>query len=161
MKKIYITLFFCALVLTAFCQTGVVTAGGTASGSGGSATYTVGQIADQRMEAGGKYIIEGVQQPYEIQTVGINNYPGIQLEAVLYPNPTAHFVQLKISNFEIPPHGLKAQLFDKSGKLLQVFDVQELLTQMDLSEYPSATYQLRIMDDKQLLKTFQIVKNKF
>ena len=161
MKKIYITLFFCALAFTAFCQTGVVTAGGTASGSGGSATYTVGQIADQRMEAGGKYIIEGVQQPYEIQTVGINNYPGIQLEAVLYPNPTAHFVQLKISNFEIPPHGLKAQLFDKSGKLLQVFDVQELLTQMDLSEYPSATYQLRIMDDKQLLKTFQIVKNKF
>ena len=161
MKKIYITLFFCALAFTAFCQTGVVTAGGTASGSGGSATYTVGQIADQRMEAGGKYIIEGVQQPYEIQTVGINNYPGIQLEAVLYPNPTAHFVQLKISNFEIPPHGLKAQLFDKSGKLLQVFDVQELLTQMDLSEYPSATYQLRIMDDKQLLKTFQIVKNRF
>ena len=161
MKKIYITLFFCALAFTAFCQTGVVTAGGTASGSGGSATYTVGQIADQRMEAGGTYIIEGVQQPYEIQTVGVNNYPGIQLEAVLYPNPTAHFVQLKISNFEIPPHGLKAQLFDKSGKLLQVFDVQELLTQMDLSEYPSATYQLRIMDDKQLLKTFQIVKNKF
>ena len=161
MKKIYFTLFFCAFAFTAFCQTGVVTAGGTVSGSGGSATYTVGQIADQRVEAGGKYIIEGVQQPYEIQTVGVNNYPGIQLEAVLYPNPTAHFVQLKISNFEIPPHGLKAQLFDKSGKLLQVFDVFDLLTQMDLSEYPSATYQLRIMDDKQLLKTFQIVKNKF
>ena len=161
MKKLSFLLFFSMIAFVAFSQSGIVTTGGTASGGGGSATYTVGQIADQRMEAGGKYIIEGVQQPYEIQTVGINNYPGIQLEAVLYPNPTAHFVQLKISNFEIPPHGLKAQLFDKSGKLLQVFDVQELLTQMDLSEYPSATYQLRIMDDKQLLKTFQIVKNKF
>ena len=161
MKKLSFLLFFSMIAFVAFSQSGIVTTGGTASGGGGSATYTVGQIADQRMEAGGKYIIEGVQQPYEIQTVGINNYPGIQLEAVLYPNPTAHFVQLKISNFEIPPHGLKAQLFDKSGKLLQVFDVQELLTQMDLSEYPSATYQLRIMDDKQLLKTFQIVKNRF
>ena len=161
MKKLSFLLFFSMIAFVAFSQSGIVTTGGTASGGGGSATYTVGQIADQRMEAGGKYIIEGVQQPYEIQTVGINNYPGIQLEAVLYPNPTAHFVQMKISNFEIPPHGLKAQLFDKSGKLLQVFDVQELLTQMDLSEYPSATYQLRIMDDKQLLKTFQIVKNRF
>lgn len=161
MKKLFFLLFFSMIAFVAFSQSGIVTTGGTASGSGGSATYTVGQIADQRAEAGGKYIIEGVQQPYEIQTVGINNYPGIQLEAVLYPNPTAHFVQLKISNFEIPPHGLKAQLFDKSGKLLQVFDVQELLTRMDLSEYPSATYQLRIMDDKQLLKTFQIVKNRF
>jgi len=161
MKKIYFTLIFCALAFTAFCQTGVVTAGGTASGNGGSATYTVGQIADQRAETDGKYIIEGVQQPYEIQTVGVNNYPGIQLEAVLYPNPTAHSVQLRISNYEIPSDGLKAQLFDKSGKLLRVFDVFDLLTRMDLSEYPSATYQLRIMDGKQLLKTFQIVKNRF
>ena len=161
MKKIYVTLFFCALAFTAFCQTDVVTAGGTASGSGGSATYTVGQIADQRVEAGGKYIIVGVQQPYEIQTVGVDNYPGIQLEAVLYPNPTAHSVQLSISNYEIPSDGLKAQLFDKNGKLLRVFDVFDLLTKMDLSEYPSATYQLRIMDGRKLLKTFQVVKNRF
>ncbi len=161
MKKISMLLFFCAMTFVAFSQSAVVPAGGTATGAGGSATYTVGQIADQRVEAGGKFIIEGVQQPYEIQTVGINNYPGIQLEAVLYPNPTAHSVQLKISNFEIPSDGLKAQLFDKNGKLLRVFDVFDLLTRMDLSEYPSATYQLRIMDGSQLLKTFQIVKNRF
>ena len=161
MKKIYVVLIFSAISLTLFGQSDIVTAGGTATGAGGSATYTVGQIAVQRATDGSKYIIEGVQQPYEIQTVGVNNYPGIQLEAVLYPNPTAHSVQLKISNYEIPSDGLKAQLFDKSGKLLRVFDVFDLLTRMDLSEYPSATYQLRIMDGKQLLKTFQIVKNRF
>ncbi len=161
MKKIFFTLFFSAVAFTAFCQSGIVTTGGTASSNGGTATYTVGQIADQRVEANGKYIIEGVQQPYEISNVGVNNYPGIQLEAVLYPNPTNQFVRLRISNFEIPDNGLSAQLYDINGKLLQVFNVVDLETEMDLSSYAAASYHLRIMDNNRLLKTFKIVKNTF
>ena len=80
---------------------------------------------------------------------------------MIFPNPTPDFINLRISNFEIPADGLTAQLYDKHGRLLQVFQVTELLTNMDLSVYPSATYQLRVMDGKRLLKTFQIVKNKF
>ena len=161
MKKISLLLFFSVLAFSLFSQSAVVPAGGTASGNGGSATYTVGQIADQRVESSGKYIIEGVQQPYEISTVGVNDYPGIQLEASLFPNPTPDLINLRISNFEIPEGGLIAQLYDKNGRLLKVFEVTDLLTQMDLSVYPTATYQLRVMDGKRLLKTFQIVKNKF
>jgi len=161
MKKVYLMLLFSALTISVFSQSAVVPAGGTASGSGGSATYTVGQIADQRVEASGKYIIEGVQQPYEFLTVGVDNYPGIKLEAVLFPNPTPDFINLRISNFVIPEQGLKAELYDKHGRLLQVFTVSDLLTTMDLSVYPSASYQLRVMDEKRLLKTFQIIKNKF
>jgi len=161
MKKLSFLLIFCALAFVAFSQSAVVPAGGTATGNGGTATYTVGQIADQRVEAGGKYIIEGVQQPYEIQTVGINNYPGIQLEAVLYPNPTTQYVRLRISNFEIPDYGLSAQLYDLNGRLLHVFEVTDLETQMDLSQYASASYQLRVMDNDRMLKTFKIIKNNF
>ncbi len=161
MKKFSFLIFFCALAFVAFSQSAVVPAGGTATGAGGSATYTVGQIADQRVEAGGKFIIEGVQQPYEIQTVGINNYPGIQLEAVLYPNPTTQYVRLRISNFDIPDYGLAAQLYDLNGRLLQVFEVTDLETQMDLSPYASASYQLRVMDNDRMLKTFKIIKNNF
>lgn len=161
MKKISLILFFSVLTVSLFGQSAVVPAGGTASGNGGSATYTVGQIADQRMESTGKYIIEGVQQPYEISTVGVNDYPGIQLEAVLFPNPTLDYVNLRISNFELPEHGLIAQLYDNNGRLLKVFTIKDQLTKMDLSVYPSATYQLRVMDEKRQLKTFQIVKNKF
>ena len=161
MKKISLVLFFSVLTFSLFSQSAVVPVGGTASGNGGTATYTVGQIADQRVEASGKFIIEGVQQPYEISTVGVNDYPGIQLEAVVFPNPTPDLINLRISNFEIPEQGLTAQLYDKNGRILKVFTVTELLTQMDLSSYPTASYQLRVMDGKRLLKTFQIVKNKF
>lgn len=161
MKKAFITLFISVLVLLSMAQSDIVPAGGTATGAGGSATYTVGQIAVQRMENGDKYIIEGVQQPYEIQTVGIDDHPGISLEAIVYPNPTQHYVQLRISNYMIPDYGLKAQLYDANGRLLQIFTISDFETKMDLEQYPTASYQLRVYDDKQLLKTFKIVKTKF
>ena len=115
-RKIFFCVFVSIITSSMFAQSAVVTAGGTANGSGGSATYTVGQIADQRVEGSGKYIIEGVQQPYEIQTVGIDNYPNITLNAVVYPNPTIDKVVLSISNFDIPSSGLTMQLFDFNGK---------------------------------------------
>lgn len=161
MKKFYLFLLLSMFSLSLFSQSAVVTTGGTASGAGGTVTYTVGQIADQQVNGGAKYIVEGVQQPYEIQTVGINNYPGITLEAVLYPNPTSSYVQLSITNFDMPTDGLTAQLYDNNGKLLRVFTITDFETRMDLTEFATATYQLRVMDGKTLLKTFKVVKNKF
>ena len=143
----------------AIAQNATVSAGGTATGSGGTLTYTIGQIADQKVEGNGRYVIEGVQQPFEIQVVGINNYPNIALEAILYPNPTSSKVVLRIRNYDIPSQGLTAQLYDFNGKMVKAFVVKDLDTEIDFSGYAAATYQLRIMDDNTLLKTFKVVKN--
>ena len=161
MKNLFITLFFSVLATAMFAQSAIVPVGGTASGSGGSATYTVGQIAVQRASNGSYFIIEGVQQPYEIQVVGINEYPGIALQAIVYPNPTQHFVQLRITNYEIPVEGLTAQLFDANGKFLHEYRITDMETKMDLEIYPTATYQLRVMNGNHLLKTFKVVKHNF
>lgn len=159
MKKLFLVVVTTALSLTLFGQSAVVTSGGTANGTGGTVTYTIGQIADQKVAGGGQYIIEGVQQPFEIQTVGINNYPGITLSAVVYPNPTVDKVMLSIRNFEIPSYGLTVQLFDFNGRLVKTFTVNDLDTEIDFSQYAATTYQLRIVDQKTLLKTFKVVKN--
>ena len=161
MKNLFITLFFSVLATAMFAQSAIVPVGGTASGSGGSATYTVGQIAVQRASNGSYFIIEGVQQPYEIQVVGINEYPGISLQAIVYPNPTQHFVQLRITNYEIPEQGLTAQLFDANGKFLHEYRITDMETKMDLEIYPTATYQLRVMNGSTLLKTFKVIKHNF
>lgn len=158
-RKIFFCVFVSIITSSMFAQSAVVTAGGTANGSGGSATYTVGQIADQRVEGSGKYIIEGVQQPYEIQTVGIDNYPNITLNAVVYPNPTIDKVVLSISNFDIPSSGLTMQLFDFNGKQLKTMLIKEAQTEIDFSSYAAATYQLRVVNGKKVMKTFKVVKN--
>lgn len=89
----------------------------------------------------------------------MNNYPGINLQAVVYPNPTQHFVQLRVTNYEIPGYGLTAQLFDANGKFLEEYIVTGPETKMDLEKYPTASYQLRILNKDMLLKTFKIVKH--
>ena len=158
-KKIIALVTICVITISAFGQSAVVPTGGTASGSGGTVTYTVGQIADQKVEGNGQYIIEGVQQPFEIQEVGISSYPNITLEAILYPNPTTSKVMLSIRKYDIPSYGLTAQLYDFNGKLVKSFVVKDLDTEIDFYEYAASTYHLRIIDNKTLLKTFKVVKN--
>lgn len=158
-KRLFSLLIISILYLPLFSQSAVVSTGGTATGSGGTVSYTLGQIADQRVDGSGKYIIEGVQQPFEIQEVGINNYPDITLEAMLYPNPTSNKVMLSIRKYDIPSYGLTVQLYDFNGKLIKTIIVKDLDTEMDFSQYAAATYQLRLMDQKTLIKTFKVVKN--
>lgn len=145
---------------TAFSQSAVVPIGGTASGNEGSVTYTVGQIAVQTSanSSGSVSIAEGVQQPYEIQTVGVDNYPQIVLNAVVYPNPTENLAQLKLNGFEIPSSGLGATLYDGNGKLLQSLTVTGKLTDFQIGRYATGTYYLELRDGRQLLKTFKVIR---
>lgn len=158
-KNLFAFVFFSMITISLFAQSAVVPAGGSATGNGGTVTYTVGQIADQKVEGGGRYVIEGVQQPYEIQVVGINSYSGINLTAIVYPNPTVDKVMLSIRDYEIPSTGLTLQLYDLNGKFLKTMVITDADTEIDFSEYAASTYQLRVVNQKQLLKTFKVVKN--
>ena len=158
-KNLFAFVVFSMITISLFAQSAVVPAGGSATGNGGTVTYTVGQIADQKVEGGGRYVIEGVQQPYEIQVVGINSYPGINLTAIVYPNPTVDKVMLSIRDYEIPSSGLTLQLYDLNGKFLKTMVITDADTEIDFSEYAASTYQLRVLNQKQLLKTFKVVKN--
>ena len=76
MKKIYTILLFSLLGLFAMGQSAIVPLGGDAQGATGSVSYTVGQVVTQTTanSNGSISVAEGVQQPYEIQTVGVNEY---------------------------------------------------------------------------------------
>lgn len=162
MKQLALILLSFMLMTFAHGQSTTIPAGGTASGPGGSATYTTGQPAEQYVTGSGSVsVAEGVQQPYEFYTIGLDEYENIMLEAIVFPNPTLNFVQLKITNFEIPDKDFEARLFDKNGKLLQIIPIKELLTKIEMQSLPTASYQLTIFNQKKVMKTFTIIKNKF
>lgn len=158
MKKILTLLTLLLATFCLFAQADIVPVGGDVTTFNGSLSYTVGQIAVQKTSNGDKSALEGVQQPYEIQTVGVDNYQGISLEAVVYPNPTPSMLKVRISNYEIPDGGLIAQLYDANGRLLSYFAINDLESSINMEQYPTATYQLRIQDGQRVLKTFKIVK---
>ena len=160
MKKIYLLLLISTLSVITFAQSAIVPLGGDAQGATGSVSYTVGQVVTQTVanSNGSISVAEGVQQPYEIQTVGVNNYPQITLNAMVYPNPTENMAQLELNGFELPADGLQANLFDSKGKLLQRIPVTGDITEFHIGQYATGTYYLELRHDKQLLKTFKVVR---
>lgn len=144
----------------AFAQSAIVPVGGDAQSNNGSVSYTVGQVALQSSTNadGTVSILEGVQQPYEIQTVGVDDYPQITLNAVVYPNPTENLIRLQLNGFEIPMDGLRANLYDGNGKLLQTTAVVDEISSFQIGQYATGNYFLELRDGKRILKTFKVIR---
>ena len=160
MNKHFVLVSLLLLMVTGvLAQSVVVPVGGDAQNNSGSVSYTVGQIAVQTASSSGSIsMAEGVQQPYEILTVGVDDYPQIILNAMVYPNPTENQAQLQLNGFVIPADGLQAILHDGNGKMLQVISVTEDLTSFQIGKYATGTYYLELRDGKRLLKTFKVVR---
>ena len=152
--------FLLSLAGATFAQSAIVPLGGDTQSNTGSVSYTVGQIAVESAanSNGSVTIVEGVQQPYEIMTVGVDEYPQIALNAVVYPNPTENLAQLRLNGFEIPADGLRAILYDGNGKQLQTFVVTDDLTSFQIGHYATGTYYLEVRDGKRVLKTFKVIR---
>lgn len=161
MKQFIATLtFIFVLSFIAFAQSSLVPTGGDAAGNGGSVSYSVGQIAVQTNSDGAVSVSEGVQQPYEISVVGIDNYPNITLNAVLYPNPTQGNLQLVMSNEQLGMGNGQwlVKVFDSNGKYLFSKKIETEITDFDLLSYAPGTYYINVYHGQLAMKTFKVVK---
>ena len=132
--------------------------GGNATGSGGSVSYSVGQVFYTTASGTSASVSEGVQQPFEISVfTGVKDIKAIDLYYAVYPNPTRGKLTLKIDNFE--PNAFTYQLNDVNGKLLRSEKLTEKETAIDMSELKSAAYFLKVTNSKKEVKTFKIIKH--
>lgn len=138
-------------------QQATVASGGDASGTGGTSSYTIGQVAYTNATGSNGSVNQGVQQPYEIFTLGNDHYPEIALLLTVYPNPTTTLVNLKIENHSL--ENLQYQLFDLNGRQIQSQKINASETQIQMENLASAIYLLNVMENNKLLKTFKIIKN--
>jgi hypothetical protein len=136
-------------------QENAVTTGGEATGAGGTASYSVGQVVYTTNTGTNGSVAQGVQQPYEISTtVGINE-TSINLELSVYPNPTTDYLTLKVEdNTE-----LNYQLYDSQGKIIENKKVTANSTTISMEALPKSIYFLNVTDNNQVVKTFKIIKN--
>jgi Secretion system C-terminal sorting domain len=129
--------------------------GGEVTGTGGTASYSVGQIVYTTNTGTNGSEAQGVQQPYEISTtVGINEIT-INLELSVYPNPTTNYLTLKVDDNT----NLSYQLYDLQGKIIEGKMLQSTSTNINLEAQPAATYFVKVIKNKQIVKTFKIIKN--
>ena len=156
----------CTVLLLGFGLTGlhaqeaIPASGGDASGSGGSVSYSVGQVVYTTNTGANGSAAQGVQQPYEISEVtGLEEAKGINLKYTAYPNPATDLLTLTVENYD--SENLSYQLFDINGKLLESKKLAGNSNTITMANLAPATYFLKIYNDQKVkvLKTFTIIKN--
>jgi hypothetical protein len=140
-----------------YAQESINTTGGNASGSGGSASFSVGEVVYTTILGTNGSVAEGVQQPYEISVVTGIEETAISLSINAYPNPTAGFLQLQVEGELLKD--LSYQLFDMQGKLLKSDKITGKLTQMNLNGLVPATYFVIVAQGNKEIKQFKVIKN--
>ena len=99
---------------------------------------------------------EGVQQPYEISVLATESVEKIEIQLSAYPNPTNNLLQLKIENYNTA-HVIY-QLYSFNGLLLDSQKLVGIETTIQMRNYPTAIYLLKVTENNKALKTFQIIK---
>ena len=157
-KKIVSLLLLGLLCAThAIAQQTIPATGGNGTGSGGTVSFTVGQITYKTLPGTSGTVAQGVQQPWEISVVtSIENTAGINLEFSAYPNPTRGFIKLTVKPFTY--ENMRFRVYDINGVLLQDRKIESDETEISLESYPSAIYFLNVIRNNIEVKVFKIIK---
>jgi len=139
-------------------QKAISSTGGVASGTGGSVSYSVGQVIfTTNIGINSNSIAEGVQQPYEISVIsGIDYDIRISLECTVYPNPATNIIKLNIDKNEFI--NFRYQFYDLNGNLIKSEIIAGDNTQINMQNFIPTTYFLKVVQEKEVLKTFKIIK---
>ena len=139
-------------------QTAMPATGGDATGTGGSASYTVGQVTYATNTGTGGTVSQGAQQPFEITVETGIEQQGINLECVVYPNPVTDYLILSVETMHASSN-MVYQLFDTKGQLITTNKVTTAETKIVTNNLTQGNYLLRVVGNNQAIKTFKIIKN--
>ena len=130
--------------------------GGDASGSGGTVAYSVGQIAYTTSTGTTGSVAQGVEQAYEIYSVGIKE-TALNISLSVFPNPTSDFLTLKVQDYN--NEALSYNLLDEQGKLVLNEQIITQDTQVAMSTLARGAYFINIVQANKKIQTFKIIKN--
>lgn len=158
-KFITVFFFFLSSYFTGISAQSIIgNAGGNDEGDGGSVSYTIGQVFYKVIGESNGTLLQGVQQPYEINEVtGLEDFQNMDGEVLIYPNPVENFLMLNIQADEAID--LKYEIFNLQGKLLRNSQINSTETRISMESLAPSVYYLKISDGNQLWKVFKIVKN--
>ncbi|MFZ4105527.1 T9SS type A sorting domain-containing protein [Flavobacterium sp.] len=137
-----------------FAQKSIVASGGKAIGTAGTASFSVGLVSYKNPE--GNSINDGMQQPFEIQTLVTSYFASVELLMIAYPNPAIDQLYLKIAEQHLKDYSY--QLYDSAGKTLlsEKINLEESL--INMKDCNTGIYFLDVTSKDKKIKTFKILK---
>jgi hypothetical protein len=140
------------LIMVLFCATQLVNAQETISvsafeaiGSGGTVSYTIGQLVYINPTTAAGSLNQGIQQSIEFVTLSNPELTAVTLKAVTYPNADLR--------------GVSYTMYDLLGRFVNKGTVTTFETKIGMKSLPIGEYILRVQQNNQALKTFKIIKN--
>jgi hypothetical protein len=153
-----ILILSCALIVsfTAQSQEAIAASGGESVGSGGTSSYTLGQVFYTATTGSNGTISQGIQKSIELFALSNPALTSVNLEAVIYPNPTSDQVMLTITDIALTD--LSYVLLDIQGKVVSNAKINTTDTRVSLQGLSVGTYVLKVNQKNSELKTFKIIK---
>ncbi|MBN2276071.1 MAG: T9SS type A sorting domain-containing protein, partial [Bacteroidales bacterium] len=118
-------------------QQAIAASGGNAAGAGGTMSFTLGQAAYTTNVSSSGTVAQGCQQPFEIYVLtGLEEAREVNVEFMVYPNPSSGMIKLTVSNDENKDLGFR--LYNNSGVLIQKERITDRETFIEMGDLPSA-----------------------
>ena len=153
-KSIIPIVVFISFGFSSFGQNALSAAGGHFKSSGGSTSFTVGQVAYVLKNGTGSYLNEGVQQVYTKKTTPIEELVYLK-EVQLYPNPTQETMTLILSSKE--DIQVRYTIMDYLGKEIRNGNILSEKSEISLRDLPSGNYFISLKSKKEI-RIFKMVK---
>ena len=141
--KTLLTLFVAFLMgYSVKAQSNIVTAGGNATNSSGSVSYSIGQIDFQYTSSADYSVSEGVQQTYSFDTaLSIDNIQ-YDFQFSIWPNPSADEMNIEYTtSYELP---LSLTVTDVKGAVVANRSVTQGQYSFDVNAWAAGTYYISL-----------------
>lgn len=151
------TVFFGSIIIftiNVFSQEVISTQGDSYSNASGKIDFTIGEIVTNTETDGANDLTQGFHQT-NWNFVSIEDHVP-NYEAIIYPNPTEDFLNIKASLYK----NVSYVLYDEMGRLILQGLLSGEQTAFEVSPLATGRYSLTLINLKENLKTFNIIKTR-
>ena len=156
MKQIILISFGLLLFSTVLSAQEVISSSGaTQSVLGYEVSWTIGEPITETVTNGTTILTQGFQQS-KLTVTAVSELLNSEIKLKVFPNPTNDFVLIQ---FNKTIENSDYTLFNLTGKILKSKQINSTETRLDLSNYASGQYILKLTKNStQPLQTFKIIK---
>jgi hypothetical protein len=143
-----------------FSQTGnphvIAFSGGNGSNSEVSFCWTVGEVVISELSDGSYFLAQGFHQGGLAVVSKLENLPP-NGEINVFPNPVENFLTIELQEISFPENWT-IEVYSPDGKLVLRQILSESPSNVDFSSFPAGAYLLRIGDNQNHFKSYNIIK---
>jgi len=159
MKRLFLTVGLGFALVGVNAQTAssqlVSSSGNSFSNASYQLDWSIGECLTATYTTGAYVLTQGFyQSSYTITSVE-NLWSDIEI--TVYPNPTTDFINLKVKGSKAK--SMQYTTTDFLGKILQTSNIAGDIEQIDFSNYATGIYFISVSQNKQLIRSFRIIKS--